>query len=361
MEELFAEEHVESGLENALDEDQNLVLKRYCSQGDELWVEKYRPKTIDDIIEQEEIVKVLRNTLETGDLPHLLIHGPPGTGKTSTILALAYQLFGPNKFRDRVIELNASDDRGINIVRTNIVKFAKLSVGSKDPNYPCPDFKLVILDEADAMTPEAQAALRKIIEKTSGITRFCFTCNYIQQILDPISSRCMKFRFKPLDPESIVTRLKQIANLENLEISEDCIRTIVKSSEGDARRSIMCLQYLKYFISYKGVIVPSDVVEIMGGIDKKHFSNAWKICTNGTILEVRNLAHYIHNRLGSPLSAVIIYLRDQIVHSNLSNKQKSLMAIELAKADKKLAEGANEYIQLLNVLLSINRYANSDV
>jgi replication factor C subunit 2/4 len=355
MEDLFAGENVTN---NQYNDEDNLLSKRYGKDGDELWVEKYRPKKIDDIIEQEEIIKVLRNTLETGELPHLLIHGPPGTGKTSTILALAYQLFGPNKFQDRVVELNASDDRGINIVRKNIVTFAKLAVGSKDPDYPCPDFKLIILDEADAMTPEAQAALRKIMEKTSGITRFCFTCNYIQQILDPISSRCMKFRFKPLDPEAIVKRLKEISKLEKLHVSDECIRTIVTLSEGDARRSIMCLQHLKYFVEFKGEVFPCDVIEIMGGINTKLFSNVWKQCINGTVLDVRNLTSFIHDRLGSPLSAVIIYLRDSVIYSNLKDKQKAKIAIELALSDKRLAEGANEYIQLLNVLLSINKYAN---
>lgn len=355
MEDLFNDD----GINVNYNDDDNLLSKRYSTDGDELWVEKYRPKKIDDIIEQEEIIKVLRNTLETGELPHLLIHGPPGTGKTSTILALAYQLFGPYKFHDRVIELNASDDRGISIVRKNIVTFAKLAVGSKDPNYPCPNFKLIILDEADAMTPEAQAALRKIMEKTSGITRFCFTCNYIQQILDPISSRCMKFRFKPLDPTAIINRLKEISKLENLEVSNECLETIVKLSEGDARRSIMCLQHLKYFVSFKTIVTQNDVIEIMGGIDKKVFSNVWNQCVNGSFSDVQNLATFIHNRLGSPLSAVIIYLRDRLVSSDLNDSQKAKIAIVLAKSDKKLAEGANEYIQLLNILLSIHKYANN--
>ena len=117
------------------------------------------------------------------------------THNTSTILSVAYQLFGPKIFRDRVIELNASDDRGIDIVRNQIITFAKSTICNPDPDYPCPNYKLVILDEADAMTNDAQSALRKIIEETSTITRFCFICNYINKIIEPIISRCMKFRF----------------------------------------------------------------------------------------------------------------------------------------------------------------------
>jgi replication factor C subunit 2/4 len=221
--------------------DENIFSTRYKTKignkKDEIpWVEKYRPKNLDDIIQQTEVVKVLKNTLKTGELPHLLFFGPPGTGKTSTILAIATQLFGPKIIHDRVIELNASDDRGIAIVRNNIITFAKISLGSKDPNYPCPDFKLVILDEADAMTPEAQAALRKVMEKMSGITRFCFICNYINQIIDPISSRCMKFRFKPIDDNAIIEKLKVISKSEKIPIDDKCFETIVKLSEGDVRR-----------------------------------------------------------------------------------------------------------------------------
>src|SRR5690606_13947283 len=124
---------------------------------------------------------------------------PPGSGKTSTILAIAMELFGPKKIKDRVIELNASDERGINVVRNKIVTFAKTAIGQSDPKFTCPPYKIIILDEADAMTIEAQSALRKTMEDNSGITRSCFICNYINQIIEPITSRCVKFRFKPLN------------------------------------------------------------------------------------------------------------------------------------------------------------------
>jgi len=126
-------------------------------------------------------VQALKKSLETHDFPHLLFYGPPGTGKTSTILAVAKQMFGPEFFKSRVLELNASDERGIKVVRTKVKNFAQTAVGAKPANYPypCPPFKLIILDEADSMTPDAQAALRRIMEESSKVTRFCLICNYI--------------------------------------------------------------------------------------------------------------------------------------------------------------------------------------
>jgi len=344
--------------DDKLDSD-NLFQNRYTAPKingkDEIpWIEKYRPKKLDDIIEQDEIVKVLKNTLKTGELPHLLLFGPPGTGKTSTILAIAMQLFGPNIICNRVMELNASDERGIGIVRNNILPFAQFSIGPKDPNYPCPDFKIVMLDEADAMTPEAQAALRKVMEAKSGITRFCFTCNYIDKILDPISSRCMKFRFKPIEKSAIIKKLKTISTIEKINISNECITTIVDISEGDVRRSIMILQNIKYMISYKTNVIPKDIIELTGGIDVSVLKDFWKTCCVGNVYQLRNMALYIH-REGFPLGNVLMHMKKCILSSDISDIKKSKISIELSKSDKRIIEGGDEYLQILNILLQTNK------
>lgn len=174
------------------------------------WVEKYRPRNVNEVAHQEEVVRTLKSSLETANLPHLLFYGPPGTGKTSTALAIARQLYGPELMKSRVLELNASDERGINVVRQKVKAFASGAVGQPVPGYPCPPYKLLILDEADSMTQDAQNALRRTMEAYSKVTRFCFICNYVSRIIEPLASRCAKFRFRPLHKEVMQDRVQYI-------------------------------------------------------------------------------------------------------------------------------------------------------
>lgn len=176
----------------------------------------------------------------------MLFYGPPGTGKTSTILALAKELFGPEMFRTRVLELNASDERGISIVREKVKDFARMQLSNPPLNYkeryPCPPYKIIILDEADSMTQDAQSALRRTMETYSKITRFCLICNYVTRIIDPLASRCSKFRFKTLDQGNALKRLEEIATDENVNLEAGAVDTLIKCSEGDLRKAITFLQ-----------------------------------------------------------------------------------------------------------------------
>src|SRR5207245_1566132 len=147
---------------------------------------------------------------------------------------------------DKVLELNASDENGINVVRDKIIKFANIVVGSGDPKYPSPSFKIIILDEADSMTSEAQTALKKVMEATCAITRFVFICNYETKIIDAIKSRCADFRFNPIPDDLMIQKLKAIAKDENMNIEDDVFQVITDICHGDARRSINTLQNIKY-------------------------------------------------------------------------------------------------------------------
>ena len=176
----------------------------------------------------------------------MLFYGPPGTGKTSTILALAKELYGPEMFKSRVLELNASDERGISIIREKVKDFARMQLSNAPSNYkdryPCPPFKIIVLDEADSMTQDAQSALRRTMETYSKITRFCLICNYVTRIIDPLASRCSKFRFKTLDQGNAKQRLEDIARMEQVTLEEGAVDTLIKCSEGDLRKATTFLQ-----------------------------------------------------------------------------------------------------------------------
>ena len=176
----------------------------------------------------------------------MLFYGPPGTGKTSTILALAKELYGPEMFKSRVLELNASDERGISIVREKVKDFARMQLSNPAPQYkdryPCPPFKIIVLDEADSMTQDAQSALRRTMETYSKITRFCLICNYVTRIIDPLASRCSKFRFKTLDQDNAKKRLEEIAETEKVKLEAGAVDTLIQCSEGDLRKAITFLQ-----------------------------------------------------------------------------------------------------------------------
>ena len=214
------------------------------------WVEKYRPKSIDEIVSHGDIVTVIERFIATNSLPHLLFHGPAGTGKTSLILAVARKLYGP-KFNSMILELNASDDRGIDIVRNEIKEF------SSTRTIFSASFKLVILDEADAMTNPAQAALRRIIEKYTKNVRFCLICNYVSKIIPALQSRCTRFRFAPLDPNLVKIRLNEVVATEKVKIDEGGTTALLRLSNGDMRKTLNILQVpliisLHFFISMVG-------------------------------------------------------------------------------------------------------------
>jgi len=201
------------------------------------WVEKYRPILLNDIVGNEETINRLKVFAEDGNLPNLIISGPPGTGKTTSILCLARQLLGANVYKEAVLEMNASNDRGIDVVRNRIKMFAQKKVTLDKGKH-----KIIILDEADSMTDGAQQSLRRIMEIYSSTTRFCLACNNSEKIIEPIQSRCAILRYSKLSDKQILKRLLEICDLEKLSYTDDGLEAIIFTAQGDMRQAINNLQ-----------------------------------------------------------------------------------------------------------------------
>lgn len=217
------------------------------------WVEKYRPTNLDEVYGQQETVQTIRKFAREGRIPHLLFYGPPGSGKTSTIIALAREMYGKN-YRNMVLELNASDDRGIDVVRNQIKNFASTR------QIFSSGFKLIILDEADAMTSTAQNALRRIIEKYTKNTRFCILANYAHKLNPALMSRCTRFRFSPLSDEAIRERVNTVVKEEQLNVPEDTKTCLVHLSQGDMRKALNVLQACAAALDKPGDEISEDMI-----------------------------------------------------------------------------------------------------
>ncbi|XP_974716.2 replication factor C subunit 4 [Tribolium castaneum] len=319
------------------------------------WVEKYRPRTVSDVVEQSEAVSVLQQCISGADLPNLLFYGPPGTGKTSTILAAARQLFG-DYYRDRILELNASDERGIQVIRDKVKTFAQLTAsGTRPDGKPCPPFKIVILDEADSMTHAAQAALRRTMEKESRSTRFCLICNYVSRIIEPLTSRCTKFRFKPLNEAMILERLSFICGKENVECSDETLATLVETSGGDMRRAITSLQSCA---KLKGSGVPisiDDVLEVTGVVPERWLKKFLDVCKTK---DQNKLQAFLKEMMFEAYAAsqILEQLNQYIVNfEGFTDQQKAIIGQKLGVVSFKLQDGGSEFIQLLDLGCSIIR------
>lgn len=274
-------------------------------------------------MEQSEVVAVLRKCVEGGDLPNMLLYGPPGTGKTSTILAAARQIFG-DMYKDRILELNASDERGINVVRTKIKNFSQLSASSVRPDgRPCPPFKIIILDEADSMTHAAQSALRRTMEKESRSTRFCLICNYVSRIIVPITSRCSKFRFKALGEEKVIARLRHICEMEGVKIEEDAYKSIVKISAGDLRRAITTLQSCYRLKGTEHTINTADLFEMSGVIPDYYLEDYLEVCRSGNYERLEQFVREIGYSAYSVGQMMEQFVEFIVHHPGLNDPQKA--------------------------------------
>ena len=207
-----------------------------------MWTEKYRARLIDDISSQPVVKQVMRSVVEGSGMCNTLFHGPSGTGKTSAAHAVCRALFGPRLFNDRVLDINAGDENGIAMVRDRVKRFSMLMLGARDAQWPCPDIKVIILDEADSLTIDAQSALRNLVETSAHNTRYIMICNKITRIIDPITSRCQIFYFPRIPKPAIQERLCHILTCEGLQDPSDVLRDVAGAAGGDMRAAIAMME-----------------------------------------------------------------------------------------------------------------------
>lgn len=301
-----------------------------------IWIEKYRPAQLADIVGQDEIVERLQSYVKAGSLPHLLFTGTAGVGKTTAAVALAREFFGESwhmNFR----ELNASDERGIDVVRNQIKQFARTSpLGEAS-------FKILFLDEADALTPDAQAALRRTMESYAQTCRFILSCNYSSKIIDPIQSRCAIYRFRPLDRTAIAKEIHRIARSENLTVTDDAIEAITYIAQGDMRKAINALQGAAIL---SPEITKSGIYAITATAKPEEIDELLDLALSGDFDGAEQVLSRLLRERGIAPNELINQCYRAIIKRPMDERLRVALIDQLGTTDFRLSEGANSDIQM---------------
>ncbi len=301
-----------------------------------LWVEKYRPQVLNDVFGQTSIIKRLKSFVKNNNMPHLLFSGPAGTGKTTSAMCMARELYGDN-WHMNFMETNASDERGIDVVRGKIKDFARtMPLGGVG-------FKIILLDEADSLTKDAQHALRRTMETYATTCRFILDCNYSSKIIDPIQSRCAVFRFKPLNNHSVIEYLKEVCQKENVKADNNALTAVYNVSKGDLRKALNILQSSA---SVTKEVTESLIYEIASYAQPKELEEVVIKALNGQFTQARKQLFDLMIKYGLSGTDTIIQLQSIILHLKINDKLKVKLLDRIGEYEFRMVEGADEYLQL---------------
>ena len=305
-----------------------------------IWTEKYRPKDFSEIKGQKEIVKRIKAFVEQQNIPHLLFAGPAGVGKTTLALIIAKKLFG-DSWHQNYMDLNASDERGIDIIRNKVKDFARTKAIGNVP------YKIIFLDECDALTREAQQALRRTMENYTQNCRFILSANYSSKIIDPIQSRCAMFRFKPLDKKEIFAIIESIEKEEKIKVNEKAKEALYTISEGDARRINNVLQSCAAISKD----INEEVVYSMASVAKpKEVDEVLKLALQNKFIDARNKLMDVMLNYGLSGIDIIKQIQQEILNLEIDNEKKMLLMEKCGEIEFRMTEGSDEFIQLETLL-----------
>jgi len=309
--------------------------------GFEMWAEKYRPKSLGDMVNQKEIVNRLKSFVEARNIPHCIFAGPPGTGKTTAALCLAHDLYGA-VYREHLMELNASDERGINVVRETVKTFARIRTIGEIP------FKIMILDEADNMTGDAQQALRRTMERFTETCRFILIANYSGKIIEPIQSRCAPFRFTYLPHEDLDSHLKRIAKAEGVKLLDEGLNAVFEVCGGDLRRAINTLQAAA---SMNKPIDEDTVYSVIGRANPVDVREMLGLAVKGDFIGARDKLREMILKYGVAGSDIIRQIHIEVFRmKDVPEPWKIKLADVIGEVDFRLVQGADEEVQLSALL-----------
>ncbi len=308
----------------------------------EIWTEKYRPSSFENIVGQQEIVKRVQALVKSMNIPHLLFAGPAGIGKSTMALIIVKELF-KEKWKENYLELNASDERGIDVVRQKVKDFARTKAIGTVP------FKVIFLDEADALTTEAQQALRRTMENYTNTCRFIMSCNYSSKIIDPIQSRCVVFRFKLLEKKDIITVIKRISETEKLKITDDALESLYEMSEGDCRRAINFLQAT----SSIALDINAEMIRIIAASSKPtNVRIVLDYALAGDFINAREKLLDIMLKDSVSGTDIIKSIQKEIWNLQIEPEIKVKLTEKTGEAEFRITEGSDEFVQLQALLAS---------